>query len=87
MNALLLLTVFGLLAWLASTWATLERVRARNAELEAVLQRRGGSWYEVPNPRELVPPASQQRESMATLPSIAPPLAEDDATDPHVLVF
>lgn len=86
MNGLLLLAVFGLLAWLASTWATLERLRARNAELEAVLQRRGGSWYEVPSHHGELPKAWEgDDEPTRTMQSVAPGLS--DKTDPCVVVI
>lgn len=88
MEAFLGLVIVGLLAYIASSWATIGRLRERNAQLEAVLERRGGAWHEAPRQPITVPRLWEHGdEPTATMQSIAPPMRSADKTDPHVMVL
>lgn len=82
MVALLGLVIVFLLAYIGSTWATIAQLRERNAQLQAVLERRGGAWHEIPIPAKL--PAFWDDGCEQTLQS---PSLPDDKTDEHAMVF
>lgn len=87
MVAFLTLVILALLAWLGSTWATIERKNERIAELEAVLERRGESRHEVPRKPPDVPVIWGDDDAHTKTIECVAPARDDDKTDPCVLVL
>jgi hypothetical protein len=87
MVAVLAMMIVLLVAYVGSTWATIANLRERNAELQAVLERRGGAWHEEPKPRAALPKVwEHDEEPTRTLVSVAPSLDEEQ-TERRVMVL
>ncbi len=86
MVAVLAMVIVLLVAYIGSTWATIANLRERNAELQAVLERRGGAWHEVPT--TALPKAwDDDVPHEDTIPCIAPPMVNDDVTERRVMIL
>lgn len=87
MVAVLGFVIVFLLAYIGSTWATIAQKDERIAQLESVLERRGGAWHEAPKKTPALPTLWAPDEHTRTMQCNAPPLPDEDKTDERVMVF